>query len=379
MDAAAFPTPVGVNPSATILAVAEYKVEQFIKHQKETLKLDQVVIDEMEERKKEAEDWAVQRRIKIDPQWEEKKRDPLDPIKNLPRSDPRECEPVGIKFSEWMEGYHSEVTEEMRELLRQRRKKNYEDKKLKSISQLEEEDFAGTMNERDAIILFRDADLEGAESFCTIETSLDAEIDNLTRYLNSHPANQTGKAGRGAPNAATAAESQPAKPEVKLTGTITISGWPDTNDQERRDFDLEDKSTLRMFHSHGGITTFEYRLNFNYVGNPHYLYGIKHISDDPGLDVWKDTSTLYFGILRDYGGPNKDKLLRLGILRVPASKFFKEQLKSIEVTGTDDPARRSWALGAFAKFFFGRLVDVYVPEIDEVVNVVNNIMKHTHG
>ena len=31
MDAAAFPTSVGVNPSATIAAVAEYKIEQFIR------------------------------------------------------------------------------------------------------------------------------------------------------------------------------------------------------------------------------------------------------------------------------------------------------------------------------------------------------------
>ena len=31
MDAAAFPTAVGVNPSATIVAVAEYKIERFIK------------------------------------------------------------------------------------------------------------------------------------------------------------------------------------------------------------------------------------------------------------------------------------------------------------------------------------------------------------
>ena len=31
MDAAAFPTSVGVNPSATIAAIAEYKIERFIR------------------------------------------------------------------------------------------------------------------------------------------------------------------------------------------------------------------------------------------------------------------------------------------------------------------------------------------------------------
>ena len=31
MDAAAFPTSVGVNPSATVAAIAEYKIERFIR------------------------------------------------------------------------------------------------------------------------------------------------------------------------------------------------------------------------------------------------------------------------------------------------------------------------------------------------------------
>ncbi len=346
MDAAAFPTPVGVNPSATILAVAEYKIEQFIKtHVKD-------------------ESWRA-KEFEKSQQWANDQLDKLDPIAalNTKQSKAPKSRPVGLKFSEWMEGFHSDMTEEMRRKFVGRQKH----------LQGSQPDY------RHTIAVFREADLEGADSYRTINTALHAEIDDLTEYMNSHPAHQTGTAGPGALNSVGSAGPQPATPKIKLTGTIAISGWPEPGDPQW-ETDLEDGSALWLFAEHGGTTTFNYQLNFKHEGRPYYLYGFKHIHDDPGLDVWKDTTTLYFGLfeVKNSDDQNQDKLLNLGILRVPASKFFKEQLKSIEVTGTQDPARQSWTLGAFAQFFFGRLVDVYVPEIDEVVNVVNNIVTRTH-
>ncbi len=63
---------------------------------------------------------------------------------------------------------------------------------------------------------------------------------------------------------------------------------------------------------------------------------------------------------------------------MPASAFFGRQIPSFKATNTEDPLRRSWALAAFAKVFFGHLAGVYVPELDRVVDVAKSIMERTH-
>lgn len=37
----------------------------------------------------------------------------------------------------------------------------------------------------------------------------------------------------------------------------------------------------------------QYRLAFEHEGRPYFLDGAKHVHDDPGFDVWKDTTTLH--------------------------------------------------------------------------------------
>jgi hypothetical protein len=41
-----------------------------------------------------------------------------------------------------------------------------------------------------------------------------------------------------------------------------------------------------------GEKIMEYRLGFAHDGTAYYLVGKKHVHDDPGFDVWKDTTTL---------------------------------------------------------------------------------------
>ena len=41
-----------------------------------------------------------------------------------------------------------------------------------------------------------------------------------------------------------------------------------------------------------GEKIMEYRLGFDHSGTAYYLVGKKHVHDDPGFDVWKDTTTL---------------------------------------------------------------------------------------
>src|SRR5262249_48356392 len=42
-----------------------------------------------------------------------------------------------------------------------------------------------------------------------------------------------------------------------------------------------------------GLKLMVYEMGFEHGGQNYYLAGRKEIRDDPGLDVWKDTTTLY--------------------------------------------------------------------------------------
>lgn len=90
MDAAAFPKPVGVNPSATILAVAERKVERFITD------VLQRGVDWRDVEWAQAQGWATQ-------------RPDLDPLGNVSLQDQPVVlghDPIGIEFNEIMKGTH---------------------------------------------------------------------------------------------------------------------------------------------------------------------------------------------------------------------------------------------------------------------------------
>jgi cholesterol oxidase len=80
--------------------------------------------------------------------------------------------------------------------------------------------------------------------------------------------------------------------------------------------------------------------------------GIKHVHDDPGLDLWADTTTLRVDLRDDAGG-----LLR-GMLRIKLSDFAR-QLTTIDVLGTRSKIERLQAAARFGKFFAGSLFDTY--------------------
>jgi choline dehydrogenase-like flavoprotein len=101
MDAAAFPAPVGVNPSASIAAVAEFKVANFLSEnygesgRTFTAREQADAIAWAREAKKAKKDGAL-----LD-------LDPLGEDRHGPQPDrPPEHEPIGIEFEEVMKGTH---------------------------------------------------------------------------------------------------------------------------------------------------------------------------------------------------------------------------------------------------------------------------------
>ncbi|PRQ06720.1 GMC oxidoreductase [Enhygromyxa salina] len=86
--------------------------------------------------------------------------------------------------------------------------------------------------------------------------------------------------------------------------------------------------------------------------------GVKYVHDDPGPDLWRDTTTLRVVLTEiPHPGGAAPQVFR-GLLRIAVSDFAK-QLTTMAVTGTEDPVERLHAKTRFGRFFAGELFDTY--------------------
>ena len=91
-------------------------------------------------------------------------------------------------------------------------------------------------------------------------------------------------------------------------------------------------------------------------GNPMTFVGAKHVRDEGGLDVWRDTSTLFVRVLEGHLEPGDDEgaVVGAGIITIHIPDFMK-QLTTFRTSG-DHPAR---AMEGFGRLFLGQLWEVY--------------------
>jgi cholesterol oxidase len=104
-----------------------------------------------------------------------------------------------------------------------------------------------------------------------------------------------------------------------------------------------------------------YRLHFtDGGGNPLTLVGHKDVADDPGQDVWRDTSTLFTRILAGHVSPSDvdadgaAPVVATGVLTIHMPDFL-QQLTTFRAHGP----RPVHALEEFGRFFLGELWDIY--------------------
>jgi cholesterol oxidase len=105
-----------------------------------------------------------------------------------------------------------------------------------------------------------------------------------------------------------------------------------------------------------------YRLYFkDGAGKPLTLSGRKEIRDDSPLDIWRDTSTLYYLLLDGHVDEAEEPAATVrgaGVLKI-LKRDFARQLTTFRVHGPDGPE----ALADFGRFFVGQLWDVYGPQL----------------
>ena len=141
--------------------------------------------------------------------------------------------------------------------------------------------------------------------------------------------------------------------EAGIVGTVQaplLSSSPITVSQGV--FNLLEKDTARV-----NARTMQYRMKLiTKEGKSYHFYGVKHVHNSPGFDLWKDTTSLFVTI---YEGENEQtSVVAKGILKI-APEDFKTQLTTIKVLHTESIKEKLKAQFKFGKFFAGSLYDVY--------------------
>jgi len=106
-----------------------------------------------------------------------------------------------------------------------------------------------------------------------------------------------------------------------------------------------------------------YRLFFSDgVGDPRTLTGFKDVRDDPGFDVWADTSTLYTRLYAGHVEADEEdgaEVTASGILSIYLLDFM-QQMTTFRTRGPS-VGDRAKALTNFNRLFLGKLFNLYGP------------------
>lgn len=101
----------------------------------------------------------------------------------------------------------------------------------------------------------------------------------------------------------------------------------------------------------------DYSFSMTAENGDHYFFeGHKIIHDDPGFDVWKDTTTLYITIATERNNP--DTVVGRGILEITPANFAR-QLTTIKVPNAKNHRERLEYVARFGKFFAGEVFDLF--------------------
>jgi cholesterol oxidase len=370
LDAAAFPSSVGVNPSATIAAVAEWNIEHHIRK----TDFDRHVGPNA---RPPARDEIGRFRAWEHGQEPPEVERPLDAAWAHARdSDVVSAQqPVGIEFSEVLEGFFHEI-------------ENWRPAR-------EGED--PLWFEPAPVDTYLDAELKGQAAGRRARLRLTVSIKDLAFFLRNrpHPAQLKGVASvQEAVETERPAEARsiPRKRQVlygNTTGVIRIAVEPPDPKAtfalprfKRKDGRIWDwppaltppKPTWR---------TMEYFLHAvqEEVGEGKQamealIYGHKRIANDRGFDMLSDASTLFVDFMiypagTDAWGPHARHFR--GIARVDPNSVIDDIAGTMRVTpenlggassGPDDDARyanvRAWAIARFLAFVFGEIGREYV-------------------
>jgi choline dehydrogenase-like flavoprotein len=127
----------------------------------------------------------------------------------------------------------------------------------------------------------------------------------------------------------------------------------------------------------------KYRLAFEVDGAEWALHGYKRMSLVPGVNAWRDTTSLFVTLFGpERAGGRATAVHGIGAIHVDLTGFLFGQLHSVTAAEAEsagvasaphkpvDPARLTWAVVKFGAFFFGSLQRVYLPEVGSLLDTL---------
>jgi len=103
-----------------------------------------------------------------------------------------------------------------------------------------------------------------------------------------------------------------------------------------------------------------YELGFSHQGKDYYLAGRKEVRDDPGFDLWIDTTTLFTRL--HAGRDNQGAVVAAGVLSLGMGDLTR-LVASMQILGSDSLVDKAETLSRFGRFFMGELWDSYVSHL----------------
>jgi choline dehydrogenase-like flavoprotein len=338
LDGAILPGSVGTNPSATIMAIAERNVLAFIrKLEGRSSWPDGDGSPGAEEYRRQVEGAAAWARRAHAERWD---------IRPPPRGAPvaLESQPLGLRFHEVMQGYYEPTRVFPRGDAR-----------------------------------YREHETAGCPEF-PIRLDLDVSTENLAAFFEDerHRLEVGGTITLRLPDAAPGREEKrtvsgslelmvsPRKPHatedsLRRTAQERIAGHPHL--ARRGHPELARERFMR------------YGLSFtDHAGRAWRFWGYKRIARRRGVDAWRATSSLFCQLRGPFPAPAAPRrggsVAGAGVVHVDLTTFLSCQLPSMQVTGAEDHARKTWALAKFGAFFFGNLQRIYLPELGDTLDAV---------
>lgn len=315
LDGAAIPSSLGMNPSATIAAVAERNVRKALADPtspvftRPPLPMDQGVPS-----------WPASMKLTEIRQQLGQTDAILDPAKGTPPppSPPPLARAVGLTFKEVMQGFYARAP--------------FVNLPIRS-------DFLATIDDLNAFLVDpqRPVDIKGS---VTLRPSPEADPIVYT--------------ATGTLELLKRAETVEAVEEL-FREWLSVPKASRASRQAAVDMDW----LLRRLERQAFRFEMVYALALAGPGGPLHFNGVKRIGWKRGLSVWQETTILDV-TLTDAAGANVGH----GKMHVHIADFLGTQLPSFTITGTDDSVRIGWALGRFFRFFFGTLRQVYLPQLE---------------
>lgn len=108
-----------------------------------------------------------------------------------------------------------------------------------------------------------------------------------------------------------------------------------------------------------------YEMGFVHESKEYYLAGQKEVRDDPGFDLWQDTTTLKV-TLRE-GTDKTGKIIGAGILKLELNELIR-LVKSMHAIDALTSADKINLIANFGAFFMGELWDTYKGKASNKIN-----------